>query len=512
MTYDAIFFTEITDTIGGAIPTIGAYKCAHVLRKHGYKCLVVRQYGWYNLDELKELMNAAIGPNTRMLGFSTTFLRQRSWTETQGYQYRDMSNDCVFPQGKQFEDEFINYCRTFNSNLKFVAGGSGVTENWQNKNINYAFIGFSETSMVNLMDHLANKSDLRHNRKNIWGVNIIDDRLAPEYEFRFDCMQWLPEDVVNVKVLPIEIGRGCIFRCRFCSFPLNGKKNLDFVKLPEILREEMLENYQNYGIRDYQIVDDTFNDHVEKLQALANMIKGLPFQPRFWAYTRLDLICTRPETLPMLNDIGLRALYFGIETLNLKTGRIVGKGFDRQRQIDMIYHIRKNYPDMFLHGSFIAGLPDEPVESMRTTYRMLLSQDIPLHSWHTRALSIYLRTGFPSDMDQNWQKYGYRDLGKNSTFGNLLPDHLLNWANEHTCLEEMTELSQQVMTESYTGEIMNLSGQMAMSIAALNGDDFDFVKNAQNKQSQINFGRIEKGFFQHLDEYKQQLLQIVQQH
>jgi radical SAM superfamily enzyme YgiQ (UPF0313 family) len=34
--------------------------------------------------------------------------------------------------------------------------------------------------------------------------------------------------VGGAKVLPIEIARGCIFKCKFCSYPLNGKQNLDF--------------------------------------------------------------------------------------------------------------------------------------------------------------------------------------------------------------------------------------------------------------------------------------------
>jgi hypothetical protein len=509
MTYDAIFFTEITDTIGGAVPTIGAYKCAHVLRKNGYRCLVVRLFGWYDIAELKMLLDRAVGEHTCMIGFSTTFLRQKILTPDQGYQYDILPNDQVFPQGKEVEDEFVEYCLKLNPRIKFVAGGAGVTENWQNRNMNYAFIGFSESSIVNLMDHLARNKELTSSRKNIWGITIVDDRLAAGYDFMHDCMEWLPEDVVNVKVLPIEIGRGCIFRCRFCSYPLNGKKNLDFVKLPDLLYQELQSNYDRYGIRDYNIVDDTFNDHIEKLKALSEMVQRLSFQPRFWGYNRLDLICTHSETLPMLHDIGLRALYFGIETLDLKTGRIIGKGFDRQRQIIMIQHIRNHYPNMFMHGSFIAGLPEESMQSMKSTYDLLQKQEIPLHSWNVKPLNIFLKSGFPSDIDLNWKKYGYLDSGKADPFGANLSPALLNWSNKHTTLECVTNLCKEVMTESYAGPIMHLSGQMAMAIAGLGEANLDFETNTQTIQSQIDFHKIETGFFSHLAQYKQQLLEII---
>lgn len=509
MTFDAIFFTESTDTIGGALPPIGAYKCAHVLRKHGYKCLVVRLFGWYSITELKSLMDRAVGNNTCIIGFSTTFLREKKLGPDGGYQYTELPDDQVFPQGKQTEDKFIDYCLQLNPKIKFLAGGSKVGENWQNRNIDYAFIGYSEFSIINLMNHLTRNTKLKFSRKNIWGITLIDDRMATSYDFVHDRMQWLPEDVVNAKALPIEIGRGCIFKCKFCSYPLNGKKNLDFVKDADLLYQELEDNYYKYGITNYSIVDDTFNDHVKKLDLLSQLIQRLSFQPKFWAYHRLDLICTHPETLPMLHNIGVKGLYFGIETLNHKTGRTIGKGFDRNRQISMIHHIRDQYPDMFMHGSFIAGLPYETVESMEATYDMLQNQKIPLHSWTVRPLNIYLKNGFASDIDQNWKTYGYHDLGKDSAFGATVPATFLNWGNEYTTFEYLKTMTADVMKKSRAGSAMYLSGQLAMAIASLGSAEMSFENVANTKHGQIDFDKIETEFFLHVIEYKRQLLAVV---
>jgi hypothetical protein len=511
MSYDAIFFTDITDSIGGALPPIGSYKCAHVLRKNGYRCLVVRMVSWYEMDELKHLMDQVLTDCTKLIGFSTTFLRQKIFDPDKGYQYEPLNNDRVFSQGKDFENKFIDYCRKLNPKIKFLAGGSRASEGWQNRNMDYAFIGFSEVAMVNLMDHLAKNTELKYNKKNIWGVTIMDDRLASSYDFTHDRMEWLPEDVVNAKSLPIEIGRGCIFRCKFCSYPMNGKKTLDFVKLPDLLCHELEENFAKYGIRDYMIVDDTFNDHVEKLKALADMAQKLPFQPRFWGYHRLDLICTHPETLPMLNDIGVRALFFGIETLNQQTGRIIGKGFDRRRQIDMIQHIRKTYPDMSLHGSFIAGLPHESLTSMELTYRMLQNQEVPLHSWMINGMRINLQTQFKSEIEQNWEKYGYKDLGKDNKLGGKISPLLINWINEHTTFEHVLNLAREVMLESAGNPAMHVTGQLSMQIGAIGADGFDFKTNANTIYQNLDFHKVENNFFLHVQEYKQKLLDRVKQ-
>jgi radical SAM superfamily enzyme YgiQ (UPF0313 family) len=52
-------------------------------------------------------------------------------------------------------------------------------------------------------------------------------------------MSWLPTDVVNQQVLPLEVARGCIFRCKFCAYPMNGKQQLDFVRSESQLMYEL---------------------------------------------------------------------------------------------------------------------------------------------------------------------------------------------------------------------------------------------------------------------------------
>ena len=331
--YDTVIFTDTTDNICG-IPALGPFKCAHVLRKNGYSCLVVNHLSDYTQTELIELIDLVIGKNTFLVGFSNSFLLstefERDPTKPMSL-YPALANDLVFPQGKDFEDYVISYIKNKNKKIKFVVGGTRVGTNFANRNIDYACVGYSESSIVDLAVHLDKKTALSKSYKSIFGVTVIDDRTAPNYDFANEDMIWLPTDVVNHQCLPIEIGRGCIFKCKFCSYPLNGKKKLDFIKHPDLLRQELQSNFDKFGISTYQIVDDTFNDNETKLEMILEAIEQLTFKPKFWAYTRLDLMHLKPHTVDQLYKIGLRAFFFGIETTHPLAGKIVGKGFDFEK-------------------------------------------------------------------------------------------------------------------------------------------------------------------------------------
>ena len=80
----------------------------------------------------------------------------------------------------------------------------------------------------------------------------------------------------QVKILPLEVARGCIFKCNFCSFPLNGKGKGEAIRDFSYIRDELIENYELYGIEDYWLTDDTFNDdNMDKFRdSLTNLTKS----------------------------------------------------------------------------------------------------------------------------------------------------------------------------------------------------------------------------------------------
>ena len=502
--FNVILFTDYTDNMVNPI-SIGAYKCAHVLRKNGYSCLVVHHLSDYSQQDLTALFDHCVDSNTCLIGFSTTFLKSIEIEQDPKKPtpaYPDIGFNCVFPQGKQFENFIIADLLKRNNNIKFAAGGSKTHANYANRNIDYVCLGFSESSIVNLVDHLCQGVGLHNAQKNIWGVTVIDDRLAKNYKFADEDMEWLDIDVVNHKTLPIEIGRGCVFSCKFCAFPMNGKATLDFVKDTEVLRIELQRNYDLFGIKTYQIVDDTFNDHEQKLNMLHAMIKSLSFEPVFWAYTRLDLLHTRKHTIDQLYDMGLRGLFFGIESLNPASAKVVGKGYDFKKSIKSIRYIRKTYPDMFMHGSFIVGLPHETVESVTATHKRLLSQDIPLHSWGFFPLMLdeTSKASFTSDFSKNWQKYGYTKVG-------MASDTLVDWTNEHMSFTQAVAIAKDFMDESMASDHYYMASYFGFTFATMGYDLRTVATTLFKKFDWHHCERNVRPAF--VEEYKRKLLSII---
>jgi radical SAM superfamily enzyme YgiQ (UPF0313 family) len=479
--YNVILFTELPDMSFNSPIIIGAYKLAHVLRKNGYSCLVVNHFSRFTQAELMTLIDRIVGENTVLVGFSTTFL----------------SSELFFFQGADVEDAVIEKIKTKNRNVKFVVGGTKSNPNYNHKHIDYACLGYSETSIVNLVDYLIKKTPLNNATKNIWGTIIIDDRFAPLYDFKNEDMVWLPEDVVNHKVLPIEIARGCIFKCKFCSYPMNGKQQLDFVKSEDNLRQELIDNYEKYGIKHYFLIDDTFNDHTLKLETMCKIVKSLNFQPIFWGYHRLDLICTRPETLPMLYDIGVRSMFFGIETLNPRTAKLIGKGYNIDKQIEMVKHIKREYPDISLHGNFMVGLPEESIESVKHTADLLLKKEFPLDSWWFQPLRMFkeMYRTYSSDIEKNYIEYGYEDESTPE-------DHAIKWKNKYMTEDQAIQLVKEIYDINYYNAQL-IEGRVAMAMYDTGYKDytFDQIRNIPQLKTEHKF----EDYSKFLNMYKEKL-------
>jgi hypothetical protein len=189
--YDFIFFTDLTDTVYVS-KTIGAYKCAHVLREQGYNCLVVDHLHSFTKDEFNQLLDCVISKSTIAVGFSTTFVKNSNVLPNSdgSLAFTEIDANVFFPQGKEFEDWAISKIKKKNIDCKIIVGGTKVHVNYQNKNADYAIIGFSESSIVNLANHLLKSSALTNFKKNLWGIVVIDDRFAPSYDFKNSKFNW----------------------------------------------------------------------------------------------------------------------------------------------------------------------------------------------------------------------------------------------------------------------------------------------------------------------------------
>ena len=395
------------------IPTskyAGTFRIATELRNHGYTVQCIDLTAYKTLDkEFLEVLDLVIGDNTLWIGLSTTFMSQvfgYPYYKSQSTFDKKYAQKSGLANGIEF---FVDFVKQRNPNTKLVAGGS--------RRFMLDKFGFkifrmnSDTEIIEYTDYLAKKtSKLRLDFLN----SVID---GSEFkDFPKSQILYQKNDIIDtLDTLPIEVSRGCIFKCKFCSFPLNGKKKGEWIKHSNILLDEFNKNYEMHGVTDYAFSDDTYNDSEEKVKQLYdNVFSKLNFKLNFTTYLRLDLMMRFPDTVEYLKESGLKSAIFGIETLNHASGKAIGKGVDPILQLQFVEEIKKNqFKDILTFSGFIMGLPNDTPDDLLAMEEFLFSDKNKLDSFTVEPLYItplhiesVTRT-FYSEFDLEYKKYGY---------------------------------------------------------------------------------------------------------
>lgn len=380
---------------------IGAYQVASHCRKAGFSCQVIDFTDMFKIEELEQILDQCIDCSTLALAISTTFFYNKDTKN------RYISAKRNFDRVMSIElRELITKIKTKHPRLKIVGGGANSYQIVGDDLFDVIFHGYSEQSVVDYLQGL-NKTGPARIWPKVGQQEIVDGKTA---HFNIETLehQWHQNDcVLDNETLPIEISRGCIFKCSFCSYPLNGKKKFDYLRDPKLIADELTANYEKFGTTNYFFTDDTFNDSSIKLERLHRVITELPFKIKFVTYLRLDLLHAHQEQISMLKEIGLGSAFFGIETLNHQSGKAIGKGMNPElvkKFLLDLYHTHWN-EEVPITASFIIGLPHETMQSIRNTHAWI--SNTPINDlWF--PLFIKTKSHFQSEFDINYKKYGYQ--------------------------------------------------------------------------------------------------------
>jgi radical SAM superfamily enzyme YgiQ (UPF0313 family) len=199
---------------------------------------------------------------------------------------------------------------------------------------------------------------------------------TPVTDFRDFGFMVSPEDNLRWgEALTSEIAAGCVFSCSFCTYSALGKKKDEYHRTYESVKNEFLNNYNNFGVRTYMLVDNIINDNEEKMNYLIRFREETGINLRWAAYARLDTIKTKRQA-QMFKDAGCIGLVFGIESLKKEVGPYLGKITDKEKIVRNLYIIREALGDSaILSGSFISGAPTETKEELNQTYEWLKSDE-----------------------------------------------------------------------------------------------------------------------------------------
>lgn len=483
-----ILISDLTEPVF-LTKSLGVFKIARELRLAGYQVAVLHHIHVFSFHEIKHILNNLISDKTLFVGINNMFYKN-TFDEVEnkihhgGVQWGECPDGTMLPHGKHYNKILKNFIKEKNPNCKIVLGGSNANDVEANNDFDYIVAGYADLSSVNLANHLFKKEKLNKFYKSIYGFTVLNDSTAADYDFVHRKMSYESYDcILPNETLPIEISRGCIFKCAFCAYPLNGKQKNDYIKNDEILYDEFIDNYNKFGTTRYIFLDDTFNDSIDKINFIYEISKKLPFKLEYWAYLRLDLIAAHPETIDLLLQSGLRACFFGIESLNKDTGKAIGKGLGKEKMIDTLRLLKKKWNTKVSTGAgFIAGLPYETIESIKNTCEIFISEEL-VGTWAIRPLYFYSHraatTGFVSDIEKNPEKYGYKNLTpfKHNLHIGEIHHNTHYWENDYTNFNECNELCKHYSKLYELSGMKKLSDMAILQLASYGVDITDYNKS-----------------------------------
>lgn len=178
----------------------------------------------------------------------------------------------------------------------------------------------------------------------------------------------------DIKVLPIDVGRGCPFNCIFCSTKSFWERNYRLKSAKRIVDEINLV-HETFNITCFKFMHDMFTMNKQAVTELCEEIKKLDYKIEWACSARAD--CLSEELIDTMVDAGLDRIFIGIESGSPRMQKIINKNLKLDKVYDIIDYIAKK--GISISASYIYGFPDETLEDVSQT----------LHSYF--ALSKYNR-------------------------------------------------------------------------------------------------------------------------
>lgn len=427
---------------------MGPYAVASQLRNAGFTSLVI-DYFQAKRDFL-DYFETFLSSDTLIVGLSSTFLNPHRKSQNSKNAYDSMD---VYYEGELHCEDgaaLSNWLKDLKARInrlspkaKLVLGGAKALRAFSNaeiyKEFDYICLGAGDNSMVELARKL--QAGEPPDSRVYEGLNVLtgiqlktDVAQCPDAGFDFrDGIQWHES-------LPIEVSRGCTFNCKFCHY----EKKTSLRKPIEVLRAELLRNYEKFGTTVYHFTDDCFNDHPAKVEALCGLFLSLPFQIEWVSYARTDVAIKFPHTIDLMVRSGARALFWGIESLDEVTARKAGKGTPTEAVKKFLLDFVQRYGDRCLTAaSFIIGLPGESKASIQRTLDFICQNK----AMDVLAVSPLLIASYSerldmkvidySDYSRNPSKYGFTKIS-------FRPDY---WEHSEMNSHEAHELSNRFYKE-----------------------------------------------------------------
>lgn len=355
----------------------GPYKVAQQARRAGYTTQVIDFVQFIPIDVVLNLIDQLVDKDTV---FSVSV------------------NHLLFlnkPDELMFRTQYIVDYVKQKYNCKILIGGFNASF-WKDfLRADYIMSNKSENDIAPLLDRIRNSG--------------IAKNIVPHYDITTCDFKWHEQDFIQPnETLPLETSRGCIFKCKFCSFENLGKRPGTLIRDMSLVRDELIENYERWGVTRYQLLDDTFNDDMIKVEQWTRMSQSLPFKLEYTAHLRGDLVQRHADSAAMLLESGLRGCHLGVETLDKKASRAISKPWSGTNAREWIPEIQQTiWRDVNITVNLVLGLPYETLKSMHDGFQWAYKNKLGT-VFYSYYVSPDITKDTNSHIELNYEKYGIK--------------------------------------------------------------------------------------------------------
>lgn len=402
----------------------GAYRIASYLREHDWDAEVLEWAPYFTQEELREFARSRITNKTIFLGFS-----------------------CFFGHWDPNLEEFAQWVKDTYPHVKIVLGMSNKPR-MVSPATDYFVYGFGEHAIIALAQSFTGNTPSGGIKLDPMflarGKKVIPaNDFYPAFPMKSLMIKYEDRDYIQpTDWLTVEFARGCMFECLYCNFPVLGVKG-DYTRDADDYVRQLQDAYDRFGVTNYYVSDETFNDRHEKVIKFADATEQLSFRPFMSGFIRADLMVSREQDWEPLSRLGLVGHFYGVETFNHASAKKIGKGMHPDKLKEGLLKARQYFKthDRKLYRGLIAlmvGLPHETKESISDAANWLRE------NWRGEAVDftpleipIDEYTDKLSKLGKDWRKWGYQDADQEINNINrewVMVNHSinnLNWKNEH---------------------------------------------------------------------------------
>jgi radical SAM superfamily enzyme YgiQ (UPF0313 family) len=290
-------------------------------------------------------------------------------------------------------------------------------------------------------------------------------------------------------VLTIELGVGCKFNCSFCNTPF--KKSATQFQSVDNLVEFLSEAHSRYGVKHFNLSDETTNEVDQKYENLLTAVRQLDYQPEFTGYARLDMLSAKRYQIEQMAEIGFKGVFFGIETLDNKAGKNIRKITGGAKNLESLRLLKENVPDLYRFGSFMIGLTYDSEEKIQAGFDYIVEHQL-LHNTYINQVGIgapYPGDTWASDFSKNPEKFGFT-----VTADGAETTHMHEWKNDWITSEESIVLKEKFRRETSTrlgfGNFMEYTNWEYLKDKALGGQSHPDTAKDQDPDRLYQLGMM----------------------